>query len=669
MKIPTLIHFIWAGGRKELYDEGMDNLVRWCISNPGFTINLWVDSRTSGKSLASFQENYQEKFKTAYQRVYKQLFKESVAGQDIPLRDFQIKDIRAEKDVCPDVDIVDYAIDRIDPNYGLSSDVLRYRILYKYGGVYADVTDVKPADNKMGVLEQLEEFKKDSSDHVLYVEHLSQQVQPTNVQLANFDFPDLSQCKEEEREGIIATHKLGNDVFVCTPQNPIMKVLSRQVEQNFKPTDTREMIKMAYYGHNQKDITVEKSGPEMVRKVIMDPASGPLQKTNAFEYKKIVNGTPVFIKPLRCSLYQISQPAGRNTRYWNDVDVDLNVIGNIDIACNKLIQLMAYEMGYMHVLRLEDHFRTLSRVARKLGVSPQESCQKLFKKMGEAELQYKQAEVVQYFSGDPLIKVFYEQKSLMDKVYLDKLPSPVDEEAVNECFTVYNYITCENEFQTDMFKPKILKEIRIDDLLRKFKPGEIRAFFDKIERGVSFIKEISTHRAQYPALSSLFDKYSFLEKGLIEKHAQIMEKFYEAFLERDVGISKTELYEINQMISSLGFENKQSKEQKPIQELLEKYGNDPEKTLHTFANSDEVNKIRLLFKYVNVDVNQRDTGTKKRTALHWAAEKGYTAVVRELLEHSADVTIRDAEGKSPVDYANSTDIEDLLRSASSFENK
>ena len=49
------------------------------------------------------------------------------------------------------------------------------------------------------------------------------------------------------------------------------------------------------------------------------------------------------------------------------------------------------------------------------------------------------------------------------------------------------------------------------------------------------------------------------------------------------------------------------------------------------------------------DANQR--GPEGETALHWAADKGHTEVLRLLLAHGADVNAVDGDGLSALHYA------------------
>lgn len=59
-------------------------------------------------------------------------------------------------------------------------------------------------------------------------------------------------------------------------------------------------------------------------------------------------------------------------------------------------------------------------------------------------------------------------------------------------------------------------------------------------------------------------------------------------------------------------------------------------------------KIRMLLEY-HAPVN--GTGPKGRTALHYAAAAGFQEVIKILLEHGADYTIRDEQGQTPLQLA------------------
>ncbi len=57
------------------------------------------------------------------------------------------------------------------------------------------------------------------------------------------------------------------------------------------------------------------------------------------------------------------------------------------------------------------------------------------------------------------------------------------------------------------------------------------------------------------------------------------------------------------------------------------------------------------------------------TALHYAAEKGHSSIVKELLARGADHSCANSEGKTPVDLARSTGNSDIAKLLDSFASK
>lgn len=69
-KIPKLIHFVWAGGKKLMDgDKEISNVTQWCKSNSTCEIILWVDSRTFSGSLEDMQCSYSALFENNGIRV------------------------------------------------------------------------------------------------------------------------------------------------------------------------------------------------------------------------------------------------------------------------------------------------------------------------------------------------------------------------------------------------------------------------------------------------------------------------------------------------------------------------------------------------------------------------------------------------------------------------
>lgn len=197
--IPCLIHFVWACGRGLLPQDNMNIIAKWALKNPDFKIYLWVDEKTSGSSLNDLIIRYQESFEQAYKFVFQQ---EVQPVSEIP-NVLQVHDIRAEGICAKEDNLVDYELDRVDPNYGASSDILRRRILTKKGGLYAD-SDVGSGINPLG---DLPEFSK-CDTQVLYVDHLMQYNTEKLTEELLSSFP----AKRD---------RIGNDSFICTPEHPL----------------------------------------------------------------------------------------------------------------------------------------------------------------------------------------------------------------------------------------------------------------------------------------------------------------------------------------------------------------------------------------------------------------------------------------------------------------
>lgn len=69
------------------------------------------------------------------------------------------------------------------------------------------------------------------------------------------------------------------------------------------------------------------------------------------------------------------------------------------------------------------------------------------------------------------------------------------------------------------------------------------------------------------------------------------------------------------------------------------------------AKTNDVEQMKSLLKCPNIDVNEIDERFFFRTALHFAAERKYLAIVKLLLDHGAQVNIADQHGCTPLHLA------------------
>lgn len=75
----------------------------------------------------------------------------------------------------------------------------------------------------------------------------------------------------------------------------------------------------------------------------------------------------------------------------------------------------------------------------------------------------------------------------------------------------------------------------------------------------------------------------------------------------------------------------------------------PRSTLHGAAGRGDIDTVYELLVEDEVDINDFDANGN--TPLHWAALRGHLSVVDVLLEHGADVNIRDRMNRTPLDLA------------------
>lgn len=147
MRIPKIIHTVWAGGSRLLPANNILNLLHWQQLYPEFEIYLWIDKKTSS---ADLEKRYPAKFTEIA----------SKHDIDVNLR-LRILDIEENEVSDP---FIRYEIDRLRPDYGASSDMIRYHALAKFGGIYAD--------SDVGFTTRLPEsyFTQDYPHHLIFVD-------------------------------------------------------------------------------------------------------------------------------------------------------------------------------------------------------------------------------------------------------------------------------------------------------------------------------------------------------------------------------------------------------------------------------------------------------------------------------------------------------------------
>ncbi len=323
MKIPKVLHFIWAGGVRKLPREYAENVNLWSIQNPDFAINLWIDRRSDPTADAFYA-------------------REIRAGR-LPAT-LRLMDIE-EQDVC--TEYVRYEIDRLKPNYGKSSDQLRYRILQKFGGAYFD-SDIIPGETR---LNEHEAFTTEWAEHqCLYVD------------------PD------SQGSGVI-----GNDGFISTQDNPIMNYLSTFCEHSYYDlVNARPLIyepeneqfaskcmatnnRSALYAYDDAQYlfhsTIDSTGPGAVRSVIGSeiPASGE-QRLGSYIRVMINTTSPMPEKPM-----------GK----WRGVPI--KNYDQLEDAIAAVERTITFEVNHMRIFRFSDHINNLRDATKTLYPPPSDN--------------------------------------------------------------------------------------------------------------------------------------------------------------------------------------------------------------------------------------------------------------------------------------------------------
>ena len=209
-KIPKTIHFIWAGGTLILPKDGMKNVRDWAEANPDFQVKIWVDKATD--------PNYQKK--------YDELFDDKTIFPNGKPNNIEFVDITEQGVVTPEIR---YELDGLWPNYGASSDMLRYIILSKEGGACFDPLDVKPHPNnpliKAAFPDHQTVFDSDLIEH-RFLMHVTKH----------------SAVKNKEMPG--------TEALICTPGCPEMKKLAEQAQSSYHENKSQIYKNMAYkYNH------------------------------------------------------------------------------------------------------------------------------------------------------------------------------------------------------------------------------------------------------------------------------------------------------------------------------------------------------------------------------------------------------------------------------------
>lgn len=520
--VPKLIHFIWAGGKLPMSDEGNIAIVKaWASANPDFQTILWVDQKTAPVGI-NWKEYYSDKFK-------------DLATPPV-IKDIEEKD--NEKGIVS-TPAIRYEIERLDPNYGASSDALRYRILYLYGGAYFD-SDVAPGKTPLRECPLFGE----KSQHVLAIDHLSQNTSPPEEALKTFKFTGkISPLNPRSSD-----YRIGNDAFICSIGNPLMKTICDKVEANYQlltNNNVKMMYKLAYSSHNIKDLTLEKTGPLLVQDAILNEQIGLLKQVNENIYIKNINGVDVQIHPLKFYNNLLIESL-KNMKKWLNVSLVRYQIAEEYIS--KAIATLEFELNNFGIIRLDDHVRQISQGIIRLNpdADPDAICQNFLAVLNKQKFDYNKVKVAQSSTQDEFIINFYREHQLIDKTCFLK---SADKQTFIETFRDTTQFDQFNSlaflFNRSNNMAELIKEIGYQD-------QQIVGFSQAISIGLGLIEKLlneNTYGIVNDEIETLLNNYKLVASKLepffepkdkidIELITELQDKFEQKQVEAILGIGK-----------------------------------------------------------------------------------------------------------------------------------
>ena len=383
-EIPKIIHFIWAGGADLMPADNIETVAKWLRANPHFNVHFWIAQRPNEPI---------DILKNQYVMYFRQC---GLASQEIDR--IHLMDVAKIPELATNERLkkcIYYEMERLRANYGASSDLLRYLICYLYGGVYVD-SDVEPGLHPLGTIR----FGLVGEHQLLYVDHLTQkrevlmeQLKLFALEIKNFDI------------------SVGNDTFVCSQGNPLMRLFYEDALASYQNVDFDTSFGLAYNAEEIRDITVFRTGPIRVREVLEKCG---IKKDDIQPVKKItVEEQPVQVKPVRCPAYQLTQPFEVNRKDWLKKGISKMPL---EIVLEKAIMTVQFELETFRIIRLDGHIDEIFEATLGL-IDEGDIANQLIERLASMSLNYHNADVIQLLFNRPLVLDFYNRHGLQEKHY------------------------------------------------------------------------------------------------------------------------------------------------------------------------------------------------------------------------------------------------------------
>ena len=342
MSIPKIMHFIWVGG--VIPTDRLEEIKRWRNQYPDFKIVLWTDPEATGRDFG----------------------KEAVEDQFRKIQEAGIKDIEIKKisDLLEgntaSSEIIRYEIDRLHPNYGAASDLIRYEALHKYGGVYID-SDVEPPQDTAASLYRNASFWEQADRSYIY----------RSGEMNDVIFSPKGASGME-----ILKHYVQENYHLLSKESAKKQVSSISTDGmlrlDFRQTEYADLHVQAYtyssYSYT-KDSTLRRTGPFALKKIFydknknddnkqIDDITNPTGKVGKFRgLMNLVQGKKE-ITPSKES--QIRVPLERSAQSW--LNLNIKPVKDPNIAIKLIFESIDFEINHFGILRLDDHLSDLDDI-------------------------------------------------------------------------------------------------------------------------------------------------------------------------------------------------------------------------------------------------------------------------------------------------------------------
>ncbi len=329
-KIPKIIHFIWVGVHR-LPKKNMQRILGWQAANPNFAVYLWIDKKGTSEAIW---------------KAYESQFQALKVDLNFP-QELSIPSIKCIEEEKISEFIIRHEIDQLLPNYGAASDLLRYRLLYRYGGAYFDC-DILNGKNS---LQESGLFEAEHPSHIIYV--------------------DLNSGKN-------GMGFAGNDALISTKGNPHLKQIYQLACRYYQSpilettdlsafTDKNPTAMQLKFGSEVcwqmlayesstidkiKELTIRRSGPCCLRDVVQ------IGGVTSFP-GKIHPGIAPLPEDLRAFIddsttEQVDTP---NEASWLE-NMKLKEL-DLPEAIDSAVKTASFEINQMNMLRLDDYIDML----------------------------------------------------------------------------------------------------------------------------------------------------------------------------------------------------------------------------------------------------------------------------------------------------------------------